>query len=64
VTGVQTCALPIYFKDSSGNKLNSISLSAGAMSDEFSYITADHKNPRKISVSSPAGTVDQFVTCS
>jgi uncharacterized protein YxeA len=52
------------FKDSSGNKLNSISLSAGTMSDEFSYTTADHKNPRKITVSSPAGAVDQFVTCS
>jgi hypothetical protein len=55
---------PTDFKDSNGNKLNSISLSAGAISDEFSYTTADHKNPRKITVSSPAGTVDQFVTCS
>ena len=55
---------PTDFKDSSGNKLNSISLSAGTMSDEFSYTAADHKNPRKITVSSPAGAIDQFVTCS
>ena len=52
------------FKDSSGNSVDSIALSAGSTSAEFSYTTTDHKSSRKISVSSPAGTIDQTVTCS
>jgi len=52
------------FKDSGGNSLNLISLKAGSTSDEFSYTAADHKPSRKITVSSPAGTIDQTVTCS
>jgi hypothetical protein len=52
------------FKDSSGNSVDSIALSADSTSAEFSYTTTDHKSSRKITVSSPAGSIDQIVTCS
>jgi len=52
------------FKDSNGNKLSSISLNAGTTSDDFSSTTADHKISRKITVSTPARSYDQFLTCS
>lgn len=52
------------FKDTNGSRLNSISLSSGETTNEFSYTTASHKDSRKIVVSTPAGSFDQVVTCS
>jgi hypothetical protein len=52
------------FKDSNGNTLDSIALNAGTTSDEFSYTTTDHKDSRKITVSTPAKALDRDVACS
>jgi len=52
------------FKDSQGNKLNAVSLNANSISDEFSYTASDHRPTRKISVASPAGSLERVVDCS
>ena len=52
------------FKDSQGNKINAIQLNANSVSDEFSCTTDSHLPSRKIAVSSPAGALEQSVTCS
>jgi hypothetical protein len=52
------------FKDSQGNKLNAIELKANSISDEFSCTAPDHRDLRIIMVSSPAGSIDEIVTCS
>ena len=52
------------FTDQSGSSIDSISLKADTTTNEFSCTTTDHKTSRIISISSPAGSLDQIVTCS
>jgi hypothetical protein len=55
---------PCNFKDSNGNSIDNIELKADSTSAEFSCTTTDHKSSRKITVSSPAGSINKIVTCS
>lgn len=52
------------FKDPQGNELKNVALNANLISDEFSYTAQDHKDSRTVMVSSPAGTVEQIISCS
>ena len=52
------------FRDSDNNKMDTLSLMPDSTSPEFSYTASGHKSNRKITVASPAGAIDQTVTCS
>jgi hypothetical protein len=52
------------FKTYQGTEINAIRVNANSISDELSYTASDHKDSRTLMVSSPAGTLQQSVTCS
>jgi FlaG/FlaF family flagellin (archaellin) len=56
---------PAAFTNSTGTPITSIGLSAGKFSNEFNFTTTGaHKTSRIITVATPAGSMDQPVTCS
>jgi FlaG/FlaF family flagellin (archaellin) len=55
---------PATFTNSTGTTITNIGLTAGKFSTEFNYTATGHKASRIITVATPAGSMDQPITCS